>query len=91
MRVGDDQDPDVAGLVGIGPVSAEWLRRAGIPRRSDLEKVGVVGAFRKVAALGVKPSANLLWALQGALDGIHWAMVPPRTRDRLKDELSRIP
>lgn len=75
-------------MVGIGPKSADWLRRAGIHNRQDLEALGPVEAYRRVRALGVRPSLNLLWALQGALLNLHWTMVPPQVRDRLKQELA---
>jgi hypothetical protein len=71
-------------LVGIGPKSAGWLRGIGIRTRADLERIGVIDAFRQVRAAGHPASFNLLWALQGALQEIHWTMVPPKVRDDLR-------
>jgi DNA transformation protein len=56
-----------ASLEILGPVSQRWLADAGIRTRAQLERIGSVAAFRKVAAAGHAPSANLLYALEGAL------------------------
>jgi DNA transformation protein len=54
-------------LAKFGTVSRRWLADAGIRTRADLERIGSVAAFKKVAAAGHAPSANLLFALEGAL------------------------
>lgn len=54
-------------LVHLGPVSQRWLADAGIRTRAELERVGSVAAYKKVAEAGHEPSANLLYALEGAL------------------------
>ena len=46
-------------LKNIGPVSAKWLQTAGISSREELEKVGVVEAFRRVEDLGLYSLAKL--------------------------------
>ena len=51
----------------FGPVAQRWLADAGIRTRADLERSGSVAAFKKVAAAGHAPSANLLFALEGVL------------------------
>ncbi len=62
-------------LKNLGPVSLRWLADAGIRTRADLERVGSVVAFRKVAEAGHKPSANLLYALEGALLDLRWDLL----------------
>ena len=57
----------VDALAQFGPVAQRWLADAGIRTRADLERSGSVAAFKKVAAAGHAPSANLLFALEGAL------------------------
>ncbi len=79
---------DIEELVGIGTISAGWLRKVGIQTRLDLETVGVIEAYRRVRESGQNTSFNLLWALQGALDDIHWSLVPPAQREQLKHKLN---
>lgn len=75
-------------LVGIGPVSARWLRDAGVLTRGDLATLGSVAAYHKLLDQGVRPNLNLLWALEGALLDLHWTMIPPGRREELKSRLS---
>jgi DNA transformation protein len=70
-----------ASLASLGPVSQRWLADAGIRTRAQLERLGSVAAFRKVAAAGHAPTANLLYALEGALLDLR--------PDRLSEEVKR--
>jgi len=75
------QELAVQALANLGPVSQRWLADAGIRTRADLERIGSVAAYKKVAEAGHKPSANLLYALEGALLDLRW--------DRLSEEIKR--
>lgn len=57
----------------VGPKSAAWLRQVGVRTIEDLRQTGVVETFLKVKRAGFRPSLNLLYAMQGALDDCHWA------------------
>lgn len=71
-------------LKNIGPVSLEWLRAVGINTREDLERFGSVEAYRMVKAHGFNGSLNLLYALEAALQNIHWTALSPQTKAKLK-------
>lgn len=73
-----------SGLKNIGPVSMEWLRAVGIASREDLERLGSVEAYRLVKAHGFNASLNLLYALEAALQDIHWTTLSPQTKAKLK-------
>jgi DNA transformation protein and related proteins len=60
----------------VGPKSAAWLRQVGVRTIDDLRATGVVETFMKVKRAGFRPSLNLLYAMQGALDDCHWADLP---------------
>jgi len=62
-----------AKIRNVGPKSAAWLRQVGVRTLDDLRGVGVVETFMKVKRAGFRPSLNLLYAMQGALDDCHWA------------------
>ena len=75
-------------LRNIGPASAKWLADVGVESLEDLERVGVVEAYRRVKANEPqKASLNLLWALQGAAMDIHWTDVPDQIKAQLLEEL----
>ncbi len=71
-------------LKNIGPTSAQWLRAIGIHSREDLERIGSVEAFRLVKAHGFNASLNLLYALEAALQEVHWTALSPQTKAKLK-------
>jgi len=83
-------DTPIEQLMGIGPKSAQWLRDVGIATQGDLKTAGVIEAYRRVCAQQEMANLNLLWALQGALQDIHWTQVSPQERKALKEQLDEI-
>ncbi|HRN61590.1 MAG TPA: TfoX/Sxy family protein [Luteimonas sp.] len=70
-------------LRNIGPKSAAWLRQVGLRTEADLVAAGPVDAFMRVRRAGFKPSLNMLYALEGALQDCHWQEVPEARRTEL--------
>ena len=73
----------VTTLANLGPKSQAMLAAAGIGSIGRLRELGAVEAFHRVKAAGGKPSLNLLWALEGALTGMHWRQVAQEHRTSL--------
>ena len=74
-----------AGLRNLGPASAHWLVAAGVETPDDLRRLGAVEAFRRVAAHRAGDvSANLLYALAGALADRSWLDFTPAERADLR-------
>ncbi|MDH7453785.1 TfoX/Sxy family protein [Luteimonas composti] len=67
----------------IGPKSAAWLRQVGLRTSEDLIAAGPVDAFMRVKRAGFKPSLNMLYALEGAMQDCHWQDVPEARRAEL--------
>ncbi|MBZ4040545.1 TfoX/Sxy family protein [Novilysobacter selenitireducens] len=67
----------------IGPKSAAWLRQVGLRTREELAEAGTVEAFMRVKRAGFKPTLNLLYAIEGALQDCHWQEVPDARRQEL--------
>jgi ribosomal protein S18 acetylase RimI-like enzyme len=65
----------LAELPNLGPKSAQVLARAGITSLEQLRQLGAVPAYVKAKRTGAKVSLNLLWALEGAITGLHWQAV----------------
>ncbi len=70
-------------LRNIGPKSAAWLRQVGLRTQEDLVAAGPVDAFMRVKRAGFKPSLNMLYALEGALQDCHWQEIPEARRAEL--------
>ena len=80
-------DSELARLRNLGAVSAAWLEAAGVRTAADLRALGAVEAFRRVAFhRGGDVSANLLYALEGALRDVRWDRLPVEVRARLRQE-----
>jgi DNA transformation protein len=67
--------PPSFALANIGPKSEKMLTTAGITSLEHLRKLGSIAAYSKVKRTGCNASLNLLWALEGALSGLHWREV----------------
>lgn len=81
----------LASLPNLGKVSAQWLLEAGIHNLNDLKQIGAVRAYLLVKALpSTRPSLNLLYALQGAIENCHWQQVAKEQRERLLMELEAV-
>lgn len=77
---------DLTQLSNIGPTLARKLQGIGI---QSLEALKEIGSVEAVLQIGVKdPSAcyNMLYAIEGAIQGIRWHSIPKDERARLKSE-----
>ncbi|MGQ3052799.1 MAG: TfoX/Sxy family protein [Roseateles sp.] len=76
--------PDaIESLANLGPKSAEMLARVGITTLDQLRALGSVAAYTRAKRARQGVSLNLLWALEGALTGVHWQEVAREHRTRL--------
>jgi predicted flap endonuclease-1-like 5' DNA nuclease len=71
---------DLAALPNLGPRSAAMLAAAGITTLAQLRRLGAVAAFVRARRHDTAVSLNLLYALAGALDGMHWRQVQRERR-----------
>lgn len=65
----------MAKMLNLGPVSADMLRKIGIEDLEQLRAIGSVAAYKQLISIGLKPSLNLLYAMEGALTGQPWQTV----------------
>ena len=69
----------VSNLRNLGPKSREWLAAIGIHNVADLRAAGAVPTYVALKRARGGVSLNMLYALVGAIDGMHWQDVK-RTR-----------
>jgi len=74
---------NIVDALNLGPKSGEWLRQVGIEDLDSLKQKGAINAYLAVEALGIKPSLNLLYALEGAITDTHWQTVKVRYKTDL--------
>ncbi|WNO05797.1 TfoX/Sxy family protein [Rhodoferax mekongensis] len=73
----------LAHLPNLGPKSQSMLIAAGIHTVADLRRLGSVAAYLQVKRQVGNASLNLLWALEGAISGLHWQEVARQHRTSL--------
>jgi len=75
---------ELSKLKGLGPKSERCLNEVGIFTKDQLQKTGAVRAFIKLKEkCSTKPSLNFLYAMVGALEGVHWAKIAKSEKGRL--------
>ncbi len=70
----------------IGPKSAAWLRQVGIRTTEEIRAIGAFAVYAKVRRAGFKAGLNLLYALAGAEDDIHWQSLSEDRKRALFDQ-----
>jgi len=83
MAAPQGKSRSLASLTNLGPKSAQFLQRAGITSPEQLERLGSVVAYSMVKRVEPSASLNLLWALEGAISGLHWQTVAREHRTSL--------
>ena len=73
----------LARVANLGPKSAQFMLSAGITSFEQLKRLGSVRAYSMVKHVEPSASLNLLWALEGALSGLHWREVAKEHRTSL--------
>lgn len=65
------------------------LKKAGIVSVEQLQNVGASGAYNAIRiSHDVEPKTQLLWALEGAIKGMHWSLVSQERRKQLLERVS---
>lgn len=74
-------------LPNISFLLAEKLATIGITQPSQLREVGALAAWKKLrSSRGVPADSRILFALEGAVEGVPWQRLPPSVRRRLESQ-----
>lgn len=78
----------LSSLKGLGTQSEKMLNSIGINTEQELRDIGPVKAYLKLKdKLPQAPSMNLLYAMLGALNDVHWLSIAKKERLSLLMEL----
>ncbi|WP_182025710.1 TfoX/Sxy family DNA transformation protein [Vibrio rotiferianus] len=76
-------------LPNLRLATERMLKKAGIDSVTQLEEQGALNAYKAIQETHTASvSIELLWALEGAINGTHWSVVPQSRRDELINHLS---
>lgn len=71
-------------LPNLRLATERMLKKAGISSVAQLEETGALGAYRAIQDSHASDvSLELLWALEGAIKGTHWSVIPQDRRSEL--------
>ncbi|OIQ26718.1 TfoX/Sxy family DNA transformation protein [uncultured Vibrio sp.] len=75
-------------LPNLRLATERMLKKAGIDSVSTLEQRGAVEAYKAIQQSHASDiGLELLWALEGAIKGTHWSVIPQARRDELAGRL----
>lgn len=75
---------DTIKRINIGNDTAARLEKAGIDTFEKLEAAGTEGAFLRLQSLDPGACLNLLYSLEGAIQGIKWHELPEERKQQLR-------
>ena len=71
-------------LKNLGPKSVKQLNEIGVFTRDDLERIGIVMAYKVLKHHNPSVSILMLYALYGAMHDVHWNSLSPERKTRLR-------
>ncbi|MDG2383354.1 MAG: TfoX/Sxy family DNA transformation protein [Pirellulaceae bacterium] len=86
-----DTDTPVMNLRNVGATTAARLGEINVHTQSDLESLGVIGAFRRWKRQDPETNIALLWALAAALTDRDWRDLSESEKAALQAELQTTP
>lgn len=78
---------DLTALPNIGKTLAGKLKRLGVSNREQLAALGSVEAVIRMGHATDSGCYNMLYALEGAIQGVRWHSLPGQVRQELKNQL----
>lgn len=81
-----DHHTELHQLKNLGVASVNILHAIGIKTYADLKNMGPVEAYIRIKQRGIHVSKVMLYALEGALLGIHWNDLEPGVKQRLVND-----
>lgn len=72
-------------LKGIGEKSAGWMIEVGVDTPEKLKKVGAVDTYLRIKAIYPRQMTTCgLWALEGAINDVHYNALSKERKNELK-------
>jgi DNA transformation protein len=75
---------DLTSIPNIGKILADKLSRAGISNSDELVSAGSENTIIRLETMGIDTCLNMLYALEGAIQGIRWHNLDDNKKKELK-------
>ena len=80
-----NNDEELTLLPNIGSALAEKLRRVDVKTPNDLRQLGAEACFLRLLTIDKDACSNMLYALEGAVQGIRWHDLDKYRKQELKE------
>jgi len=80
---------DLTSLPNIGPTLAQKLNQIGVTSYDQLAELGSIEAVIRIGQTDPSACCNMLYALEGAILGVRWHLIPKDQRGTLKREFDQ--
>lgn len=77
-------ESELSALPNLGKTLTDKLKLAGIDSPENLRQVGSEKAFLKLSTIDKHACLNMLYALEGAIQGIRWHNLSQERKSELK-------
>ncbi len=81
---------DLSKLPNIGKTLADKLIQVGISTPNDLKSIGSEDSFIRIKTVDNSACINMLYALEGAIQGIRWHDIDSMRKAELKNFFDHI-
>ncbi|MFO7789317.1 MAG: TfoX/Sxy family protein [Bacteroidota bacterium] len=76
--------------LNIGKVLELKLESVGIDSLEELKKVGAENAFAKVKQIDKNAGRSILFAMDGAVQGVKWHEIPEERKEKLREYFNEV-
>ena len=81
------KDGKLTKLKNIGEVSEKMLNSIDVYTKKDIEELGPATIYFILKSRGYDVSMNMVYALQGAIMGLHWNELPNDVKNDLIEQI----
>lgn len=75
---------DLSKLINISNVIETKLNQIGINNKAELTKIGSKEAFTRILTTDSTACINMLYAIEGAIEGVRWHCLSDDVKSQLK-------
>jgi DNA transformation protein and related proteins len=81
---------DLTSIPNIGKTLADKLSSVGISNSNELKSIGSENTIIRLETMGIDTCINMLYALEGAIQGIRWHNLDNEKKKELKEFYDQI-
>lgn len=81
---------DLTKLPNIGKTLAEKLQKIGVTSHQELAKLGSAEAVIQIGEQDMTTCYSMLYAFEGAIQGIRWHNIPKEEREIIKKNFDQL-